>query len=317
MRRVLLLLLLCAPGCAYRIGSGITAGALDEIGGKGRSEGVDGTVEGLLERALLVELGHQLGQGLSSGATEISPEQQARLEAVIADLLSVTARKTGQGLRTEVGPELREMVQKDIVRALSEGLRGELGGSLEQTVDRVVARAVISLRENLADQETRYVVSDLLRDSVYYAMREGQATPAVGETIEATLTENLLGPIEQTVGGLTEIVAMRVDASARRTENTLKGIISALVLLSSIFVVMYWIRNRQVRRLEEKTSLAERGLQNVDAALELLDEQTRATVLAKLEEYERVASRPSHVSAPRGTTQPPAPSRSDDYLRRG
>lgn len=316
MRRLLLLLLLCAPGCAYRIGSGITAGALDEIGGKGRSEGVDGTVEDLIERALLVELGHQLGQGLSSGATDISPEQQAKLEAVIGDLLTVTARKTGKGLRTEVGPELREMVQKDIVRALSEGLRGELGGSLEQTVDRVVARAVVSLRDNLADEQTRYVVSDLLRDSVYYAMREGQATPAVGETLQATLTENMLGPIEQTVGGLTEVVAMRVDASARRTENTLKGIISALVLLTSIFVVMYWIRNRQVRRLEEKTTMAERGLQNVDAALELLDEQTRATVLAKLEEYERVSSRPSHV-AQRVPTHPPPPSRSDDYLRRG
>jgi hypothetical protein len=304
-----LLLLLLSTGCAYRIGAGVTAGAIDELGGDGRSAGLEGTADSLAERAMLVELGHQLGSGLSAGATELTEEQQLRLEQAIDSLLTVAAKRTGKGLRTEVSPELREMVTKDIVGAFSDGLRNDLGDSLEDTVDRVVARAVVSLRDNLGDEETRWMLSDLLRDSIYFAMREGQATPAVGETLQFTLTENVLGPVEQSVGGLTDVVASQVEASARRTENTLKGIISVLVLVSSVFFMLYLIRNRQVRSLQVQAQQSERGLKNVDAALDLLDEGTRAQVLAKLQEYQKVEDRAVK------RTQPPPPERSDDYLR--
>jgi hypothetical protein len=301
MWRLLPFVLVLAPACAYRVGSGLTAGVLEELDGQGRSQGLDGTVDTLLERALLVELGHQLGQGLTSGASDITPEQQARLEAIIDGILLVAAKRAGKGLRTEVSPELREMVREDIVRTFAEGVRGELGGSLEETVDRVVARAVISLRDNLADEDTKLALSTLIRDSVYHAMREGRRP--VGETLQTTLTENVLLPVES----ITNVVARQVAEQARRTENTLKSIITVLVLLSGVFFMLWMIRNRQVQRLQEQNTQAERGLRNVDAALEQLDASTREAILRKLDEYKRVETRPP--------TSPPAPPRGDDYTR--
>lgn len=315
-------MLLCAAfclsssGCVYRLGQGLIAGALDEVGGKGRTGGVGGTADLLLEREVLTELGHQLGQGLTSGATEIDPEQQARLEQTIEDLITVATRRAGKGLRNEVSPELREMVQKDIVQALSEGLRGELGNSLEETVDRVISRAVLSLRTSLVDEEMRMALSDLLRDSMYYAMREGGTTPAVGEVLESTLTENMLIPIEESVGGIRDGVALEVEASYRRTENTLRMMIGALIVITSVIGMLYFIRNRQVRRLEEQNVATSRGLRNFDAALAHLDPEARATIQAKLDEYQAVEARPMPF-VPRVLTPPPAPTRSDDYQRRG
>jgi hypothetical protein len=72
------------------------------MGGGGRSEGVETMGDRMLERALLVELGHQLGSGLASGATDITPEQQQAMESVVDGLLVVAAERTGKGLREEV-----------------------------------------------------------------------------------------------------------------------------------------------------------------------------------------------------------------------
>ena len=322
MQRPLLFMCLlsaCLPmtllqGCAYRLGQGVLAGAFDEMHGEGKTPGLAGTADLLLEKQVLAELGHQLGQGLTAGAADFDPEQQARLEKTIDDLLTVAARRAGKGLRNEVSPELREMVQKDIVAALVEGLRGDLGTTLDETVDRVIGRAVASLRESLEDEQLELALSDLLRDSVYLAMRESQGSPAVSEVLEATLTENMLGPIESSVGTITEAVAMRVDESARRTENTLRGIIGALLVLTSLIAMLYYIRNRQVRRLQEQTSLAERGLRNLDAALEHLDQSARDAVRAKLAEYEAMETRPPRFQ-PR-LISGDLPARSDDYQRR-
>lgn len=305
MWRVLPFLLLLTPACAYRVGGGLTAGVLEELEGNGRSGGLDGTADTLLERALLVELGHQLGQGLTSGAADITPEQQARMEATIDGLLMVAAKRAGKGLRTEVSPELREMVREDIVRTFAEGVRGELGGSLEETVDRVVARAVITLRETLSDEQTKLALSDLIRDAVYNAMREGEKP--VSETLQRTLTENVLVPVEHSAQSITDVVAQQVTEQARRTENTLKSIITVLVLVSGVFFLLWLVRNRQVQRLQEQNVEAERGLRNVDAALELLDTNTREAVLAKLDEFRRVEQR--------DPTPKPAPRRGDDYMR--
>ncbi|MEZ4235021.1 MAG: hypothetical protein R3F59_02435 [Myxococcota bacterium] len=297
-----------APGCAYQLGQGLIEGAFDEASGGGKSGGLPHTAQVLLEKELVSELGHQLGQGLSSGVTEVQPEQQQKLEALVDDLITVATRKAGKGLRQEVSPELREMVQRDIVRALSEGLRGELGDSLEETVDRVVARAVTSLRTSLDEEDMQLAVADLLRDSVYSAMREADESPAIGQTLEETLTKNMLAPIDSTVDGIGEVVG-RVEVSAQRTENTLRGVIGALVVVSSVIATLYFIRNRQVRRLQEENVAAERGRRNLDAALEQLDGDARAAVLSKLAEYERVASTSSGVTR--------AAPRSDEYLRRG
>ena len=298
------------PSCAYRVGSGLTAGVLDEISGEGRSEGVETMGDRVLERALLVELGHQLGSGLSSGATEITPEQREAMESVIDSLLTVAATRTGQGLRNEVSPELREMVRKDIVGAFADGLDNELGQSLEDTVDRVVTQAVVSLRRVINEEDTRYATSDLLRDSVYYAMREGQGgTPAVAETIEFTLVNNLLEPLEQSVGGLTDVVATRVEDSARRTENTLRSVIGGLLFLGGVLAVLYVVRGWQLQRAQESSKKAAQALGGVDAALDLLDADTRAAVQQKLEEYQAVA-RGDQINTPL-----PPKRRGDDYMR--
>jgi hypothetical protein len=305
------MLLLLQLGCAYTIGAGITAGALDEVQGKGRSGGVEGTLDRVLERQLLGELGHQLGQGLTSGATDIDPEQKKRLEQTIDELLLVASRRAGHGLRTEVSPELREMVQKDIVRALAEGMRGELGDSLEETVDRVVARAIGSLRRELRDDDTRQALTDLLSESVYFALREGnEITPAVGDTLQATVTEDVLMPIETSVGGITQLIARQVSdtvsESTRRTERTLQSVIGALVVLLGVGLVMFLVRNRQVRRLQERSAAAERTVKGIDAALLMLDEDTRASVEQKLRDLQRIEA----------GAAPPPPQRSDEYVRR-
>lgn len=296
-----LALVALAPGCAYKIGSGVTAGMLDEISGEGRSAGVGTMGDRVLERALLVELGHQLGEGIRTGAADVTPEQQKNLENVIDGLLTVAAERAGKGLRNEVTPELRAMVQAGIVDALSDGLRGELGDSLEETVDRVVHQAVVSLRLAMAEEDTRTITADLIRESVYYAMREGQGvTPAVGETIEFTLTENMLQPLEESVGGITDRVAVQVEEQYRRTERLLYGIIGVLVVGTMVLSGAYIIRGFRLQRVEKGAIEAEVKLGSLDVALEGLDDATKAQIKGKL-------------GAGNKTT--PAPKRSDDYMR--
>ena len=287
---ILVVLSLSSSGCAYKVGSGLVRGMLEEAGGQGQSDGVEEVGDQVLERALLVELGHQLGAGLSSGATDVTPEQREALERTIDGLLSTASRRTGKGLRNEVSPELRNMVNSAIVQALSDGLRGELGDSMEETVDRVISRAVESLRSNIDDQGTKFAVSDMIRDAVYYAMREGHGgTPSVGETLKFTLEEDVLDPLSNTVGGITEGVAYQVGASAQRTEQLLRAIIGGLILVIGLFLVAYVVRGRQLRREAVTRLKAEAGLRSLDAALETLDEQSRAEILHKLHEYEQVA----------------------------
>jgi len=238
----------------------------------------------VLERALLAELGHQLGSGLSSGATEITPEQQARLEQVIDGVLLVAAQRTGKGLRNEVSPELREMVQKDIVQTFAQGLRGELGDSLEMTIDRIVTQAVVSLRTGIEDERTRHAASDLIRDAAYMAMHQRQGyTPSVSESLQYTLEENVLTPMEGSVQRLTNDVAIQVNDSAKRTEKTLQAVIGALVLLMAVGALLYLVRGRQLRRAEEKQISTKRS---VGAALDLLPEDAKKQVLTKLEEID-------------------------------
>jgi len=310
---ILLALMFAGSGCAYRVGSGLTAGVLDEMGGQGRTEGVDTMGDRMLERALLVELGHQLGAGLTSGATDITPEQQRQIETVIDSLLAVAAKRSGQGLRDEVAPELRALVHGGIVETLSEGLRGDLGDSLEETVDRVVHQAVVSLRLAMAEEQTRYATADLLRESVYYAMREGQGgTPAVAETLEFTLTENMLQPLEQSVGGITDRVAFQVEEQYRRTENLLYGIIGVMAVALVLFAVAYMFRGWRLKRAEDSQKEASEVLGTFDAALEGLDDASRAAIQAKLSEYEEVRRR-GRVNLL--NTPTPADRRGDDYMR--
>lgn len=319
---VLLVSSLLAPGCMYRIGSGLVAGALDEVAGEGRSKGMSKMGDELLEKQLLADLGHQLGQGLSSGATDISPEQQARLEATIDGLISVATSKAGKGIRNDVSPELREMIRKDIIQAFSEGLRGELGDSLEATVDRVIARTTSSLKTAMQDEDLQYAMSDLVRESIYLAMREGNgATPAVSETLQTTLTENMLGPFEQSVGKISEDVAAQVSSASTRTEQTLRGVIGALILMTMGLGVLYLVRGRQLAREREQTTQARR-------VLDLLDGDMRQKLVDKMSESEQLvqpAFSGTHSGrAPTGQTQtgrkpPPAtvpPKKpGDDYER--
>ena len=259
---------------------------LNEIHGEGRSKGIEAVVENVVEKKYFSSLGQQLGSSITAGATEISPEQRAELEATIDGAVTVAFMRAGQGVRNELSPELRRMVKRDIIDALSEGLRGDVADSLEMTIDRIVSRAGDSLTRTLSDEELQIAFSELIREGMYSAIREGRGyTPGVGETLEAAITENMLDPVENSIGGLADTIAAKVDESAKRTEKTLHGIISALVLILGVLAVMFFVTRRQLLRQQVKTSVVREDLRSVDAALQILDDATRAEVRDKMDEY--------------------------------
>ena len=249
---------------------------LEEASGQGQGDGVDEVGNQVLERALLAELGHQLGTGLSSGAMEIGEEQRAELERTIDSLLAVAARRTGKGLRTEVSPELRDLVHQAIVQTLADGLREDIGSSAEAVVERMVREASTTLRDELAMEETRVTISDLLRDSIYFALREGHGgSPSVGESLEFTLEENVLDPLANTVGGIAEGVAYNVNASAQRTEQLLQFIIGGLIFVLLLSFGAFWVRGRQHRAVLQTRDQAQARLRSFEGILSGLDEATR------------------------------------------
>jgi hypothetical protein len=214
----------------------------------------------------------------------------------------VTATRTAAGLRDEVSPALREMVRQDIVGALAEGLRGELGESLEETIDAVITRAIYALQRALQDPETKEAMASLLRESMYMAMREGRpGSQSVGDTLQETLTSNVLLPVESSVGGLTEVVADRVDESAQRTENTLKAVISALVIILGVVLMAYLLRGRQLMRARQAAG----------DALRMMDEGTRARIMQNLPDYQGIVG----GSTAKQQEEPPPPPPSTDYFR--
>jgi hypothetical protein len=308
------LVLMLQPGCALKIGSRLVEGALTEASGEGRSKGAEGVVESLVERQLIAELGQQLGQGLREGAVDLTPEQRANLEEAVDGVVTVALAQAGKGIRNELSPELRAMVQRDIVDALAEGISGKLGDSLEETIDRVVTRAVVALTRTLDDAHTKDLIADMLRESIYSAIREGKGyTPSVGETLEATLTENMLKPMESSVDGLATMVATKVDESAKRTEKTLQAIISALVLIIGVLVIMYFVNRKQLARQTQQASMAQAGLRSVDKALGMLDDETRAEVKGKVDEYQAILT---EQMLSEQEAQPDDAGRSDDYERK-
>ena len=305
-----MLALVPAHGCAYKFGSGLVRGALEEAGGQGQSDGVEEVGDLMLERALLAELGHQLGAGLSSGVSDVTPEQQEALQRTIDGILASATRRLGKGVRDEVSPELRSLINQSIVQTLSEGLRGELGSSMEETVDRVVTKAVVALRTNIDDPATRIVVADMLRDAIYFAMREGQGgTPAIGDTLRFTIEEDVLDPLSNTVGGLSEGVALQVNKSAERTEQLLRAIIGGLVIVIGLFLIAYVVRGRRLRRVED-TKIRTEAL----AVMDNIDDDTREFLGALHQHRRDVDPTPEPAREPDKSTSG-GTTRRDDYTR--
>ncbi|HAE53361.1 MAG TPA: hypothetical protein DCG25_00200 [Acidimicrobiaceae bacterium] len=294
----------------YRIGAELAAGLFDESTGERKTKGMDSITKPLVEKAIVRELGRQLGQGLTSGIGTVSPEQRASLEATVDGILATASSRTGRGLREDVSPELREMIRKDVVGALVDGLEGELGDSLEQTVERVVTKASDSLVRGFQEPDLRIAISESLRDAVYMAVREGRpGSPAVGETLQATLDENVLDPFEDSVSGIADRVASQVDKSAEKTENILKTVISALIVILGVIAVMYMITRRQLQRARATSSKAEQGLRSVDAAVQMLDDNARKNLIQSMKKFQRVAGQDT------ATAPAPKDTRSDDYRR--
>lgn len=314
-------------GCFGKIGANLGEGLIEGIDqGEQGTNAVERIATDTLEKELLRKLGAQLGEGLVSGATEISPEQRKELEDTIDALISVAAYRSGKGLREEVGPEFRRIVRRDIVEAFADGLRGELGASLEETTDRVITRAVRSLEENLQDESLKLTVGEILREGVYDAVNGGNAvSPGVGVTLEETLTQNVLDPFSNSVGGVADRVAWQVNESAKRTENLLKTIISGLIIVLGALAILYFVRDRQARRARQSEQEAHRGLRSVGAAMEVLDDETRRQVFDKLDDYrallheEQTATEAQErLAKPRRRQHPrdsAAVDRSNEYLR--
>lgn len=312
---VAIAILLGLTGCAYKVGSGITAGFLDEMEGEGRSSGVQGVGEQLVERALLAELGHQIGEGLASGATEITDDQRANLESTIDSVLFVAASRTGSGLRNEVSPALREMVRRDIVQALADGMRNDVGSSAEAVIDRVITQAVRSLKEGVADPDLHHAMADMLRDSIYYAMEEGRpGVASVSDTLEWTLQRSVLHPFEESIDSLSDNVAAKVDAAGKRTENTLRAVIIFLGVVLVGVGLMYTFTRRQLLRAQESEREVQHELESVGAALNLMDENTRTDILGKLETYREGTGVLTGTPTPQRHAQ--GPSRTSPYTRR-
>lgn len=277
--------MVCGSGCVYRIGRNFTDGILDEAISPDREGGIDALGDRILQKQLAAELGAQLGQGLTSGATDITPEQRAKLEATIDGLLEVATAKGGDGIRRNLSPAVRDMVRQDIIQALADGLRDEVSPSLENTADRVVTRAVLSLRTNLEDPDTKLVISELLADSFYMAMREGgRQSPGIGDTLETTMTQNVLSPFEDSMGDITNGVALKFEEQAKRTENTLRAIIVFLALVIGVFMVMYAVVQRQLLKERTTRGEAEQGLRHISTVIGMLDEETRAKLTGVLDE---------------------------------
>jgi hypothetical protein len=295
------------------MGRNAASGALDELIGPDRDAPALTELEArLIEQELLKRLGRELGEGLVDGATTIPPERQAELEATVEALLTVAALRTGRGLREEVGPEFRNIVRRDIVDPFAQGVRGEIGDALDATVERVTARAVNTavdtLMERLQEPALRYTLGELLRDVVYDAVEGGTPTsPGIGETLETSLTSNLLDPFQTSVGGVTDRVALQIRESAQRTENLLRTIISGLVIVLVVLGVLYVVRDRQARRARQVTDKAREGLRTVGAALDQLDDESLRQLKEHLSGYENLlAEEHSRRRATRGNGPPPS-----------
>ena len=285
---VFVLVLSMETGCAYKMGAGLTAGMLDELSGEGQTDGVDGVTRGVVERALLAELGHQLGAGLASGAVDLSTEQRAELELTIDRALLIAAQRTGNGLRTEVSPALREMVRRDIVDALVHGMQNDVGDSMEKMMQRVVASSIESMKNEIKDPELHQAMAGFLRDSVYYSMQESKlGVASISETVQYSLDRAVLKPFENSVDGLAESVADKVAEASRRTENTLKAIILFLGMVLIVVGFFFTLTRRKLTEAEATTTKAKHELQTVDVAIKTMDDDTRSIILKKLSSYRR------------------------------
>lgn len=261
------------------MGGNLTAGILDEASGEGQTGGLNGATRRLLEEQLIRELGKQLGDGVVAGA--VSDDQQQRLEGMVDALISVAAARAGTGLRDDVGPELRAMVRRDLTQALADGLRDDLGGPLEEVVQRLVRKAMLSVEDQLRDPALTVAMADMLRDTVYLALREGRpGTPGIGDSLRKTLDVDVLSPVETSVGGISAELVERVEQSAQRTENVLKSVIGGLLVLLAGGGILYMVNQQQLGRQRESVRLAEREAFAFHQALEQLDDETRKRVLA-------------------------------------
>lgn len=305
LTRLLKLLLVAslATSCFATMGRNFTSGAFDELLGEDRDgSALSGTQAALLEQELLRKLGKQLGEGVTDGATTLPEGRRAELEATIDALIAVAAYRSAKGLREEVGPEFRNIVRRDIVNTFADGARGEIGDALEEAARRAAEGAVDGafdkLQERLEDPSLRYLMAEVLRDTVNEAIEGGTPyRPGIGETLETTLTTNLLDPFQDSVGGVTDRVAWHFSESARRTENLLKTIISGLVVVLVVMGVLYVVRDRQARRARENTVQAQEGLRTVGAALDQLDDeslhQIKAQIRDRIGSYEHLFQHPS------------------------
>ena len=309
---LLISLLTTSPGCLYRIGQNLAAGVFDEVDGEGKTKGLEGMLDKIAERRLAEEIGRQLGEGLASGATDLTPAQRKSLEVAIDGWITVASQRAGTGVRDELSPALRDMVRRDIVEALAEGMRNDIGPSLEATIDQVITRAVISLRRGVSDPETKLALADLLRGAVYKALREkGSDVPGIGEALENTLTEDVLPPMEGSIGKVSAAVAKKVEEQRDRTENQLKAMVAFVALVAAVFLGLYMIAQRQLSRERVNSTMTLAEKRSMDAAIGLLDEEARAKVLGKVDEYRQVIRTA-------GDPKPPADpgDRSNDYLRK-
>jgi hypothetical protein len=134
----------------------------------------------------------------------------------------------------------------------------------------------------------------------------GKVSPGMGETLQTTLSENVLSPFEDSVSTVSRGVAATVAEQAARTERTLKAVIGVLSAGLGVVMLMYGIAQRQLNRERQQHQEAEKGLRSMGTAIGLLDDDTRRRVVGALEQP---------LVPPSASTGSSAKNRRDDYLR--
>ncbi len=284
----IVLLVLSSTGCMRRIGANLVEGAFDELAGPGEDPGAKRLLRDLEEDRVVKDLARQVGQGLTAGIEDydgVTEDQQKSFEQAVDAIITVATTKAGTGLRDEVGPQLREVIRQDLVNTLTEGFRGDLGDSLQETVRRIINTVMVTLRLHIEDPTLRDTLGELIRDSVYIAMREGGASPAVGDTIEETLSGNVLTPMERSVSGIADEVAGRVDESNNRIEQMLQGIISFLVVVVGVGILVLFLMRRQLLRARAESTRQEQRSRAMGVAIQMLDEDMRENLLHAAEDF--------------------------------
>ncbi|MBX7080021.1 MAG: hypothetical protein K1X88_12575 [Nannocystaceae bacterium] len=264
---------------AYDAADGLVAGALQSASTPQRRAQLDALGDALQSRVGDVsrEAGGKLIAGVRDELPALRPVLGEMLAGVKSDLHldpEGTAKRVtraafaevGDGLRTNVRPQVRALVTHDVVEPLREGLQGLLGPELQQRV-----------RDHLVP-----AIKELTKDAP-------QTAKTLGHEAAAGLSQGLADSLDpQQAGSL----GARIEALFDRTEHSVdqwlsRGLLAALAIavIALVIAVVKWTSERargllagQARSAAEADRLEhERMLELVATAIHQVGDDARVS----------------------------------------